>query len=176
MLKIAGKLSDLFFFYFLFGSSIIWNIYLTLFFSCLRKKTEKTNVEPEKGFASFRSSCFMHEAILKYDHEFGKRFVLFSCYQRYLLTVEKFLTRVSAEKRKEVGKSFDSEKFVVFRSVFSRDRRNREKSLNLHVLKSFEEFLSLQIHQKFPTLPLHLKKGLNFIYKKICYEKSINLN
>lgn len=33
-----------------FGSSIIWNIYLTLLFCFRKEKDRKTNVEPEKGF------------------------------------------------------------------------------------------------------------------------------
>lgn len=102
---LCWKCSKVFRFVFILFSPFWLQSYLKyLFYSffLLGRKTEKTNVEPEKGFRSFRSSCFMHEPILKYDHEFGKRFVLFSCFPRYLVSVQKFLSQIFSPVEKEV--------------------------------------------------------------------------
>lgn len=57
------------------GSDDIWNIHSTLFFCRLpgQKKCSENFTEVEQEAKRFSFSCFMHEAILKYDHESGEK-------------------------------------------------------------------------------------------------------
>lgn len=137
----------------------------------MEKKTEKQMWSRRKGFRSFRCSCFMHEPILKYDHEFwGRDLCCFHVPRISTVGSEILFSDFSRRKkwvRGECGwKVFPTgKKFVVFRSVFycgNREKYLREKSLDLHARKSFfEEFLlSLRIQpESSKTLPLHFEKG-----------------
>lgn len=55
------------------GSNVICNIHSTLSLSDCRGKRNERKTSPKWSRKRFSFPCFMHEAILKYDHESGEK-------------------------------------------------------------------------------------------------------